>query len=150
MPVGTYLLAQEVTQAIAAQLEEIGVRANIHEMEFGAFMNKYLRAHDLAPMGYISLAWPTLDGDGLLSFFETGNIYAYWDDPQYTGLLRQSRQAATADERRRLLQQAGARLCEESPSLWLFTQPATYGLSNRVNWQARGDDWVLARDFALR
>jgi peptide/nickel transport system substrate-binding protein len=101
-------------------------------------------------MGYISLAWPTLDGEGLLAFFETGNIYAYWEDEPYTTLLRQSRQAANPDERRRLIQQAAARLCEESPSLWLFTQPATYGLSNRVTWQARGDDWVLARDFALR
>jgi peptide/nickel transport system substrate-binding protein len=150
VPVGTYLLAQEVTQAIAAQLEEIGVRAQIREMEFGAFMNKYLRARDLAPMGYISLAWPTLDGDGLLSFFETGNIYAYWADAPFSDLLRRSRLAATTDERRSLLQQAAARLCEESPSLWLFTQPATYGLSNRVTWQARGDDWVLARDFAPR
>jgi len=150
VPVGTYLLAQEVTQAIAAQLEEIGVRANIHEMEFGAFMNKYLRGGGLAPLGYISLAWPTLDGDGLLSFFETGNIYAYWADAPFSDLLRRSRLAATTDERRSLLQQAAARLCEESPSLWLFTQPATYGLSNRVTWQARGDDWVLARDFAPR
>jgi peptide/nickel transport system substrate-binding protein len=150
VPTGVYLLSQEITQAIAAQLEEVGIRARINEMEFGAYMNKYLRARALAPMAYISLAWPTLDGDGLLSFFETGNIYAYWEDEPFTTLLRQSRLAPNADERRRLLQQAAARLCEESPSLWLFTQPATYGLSNRVTWQARGDDWILARDFAPR
>jgi len=150
IPTGVYLLSQEVTQAVVAQLEEVGVRVRMNEMEFGAFMNRYLRTRELSPMGYLSLAWPTLDGEGLLSFYETGNIYAYWEDETYTNLLRQSRRTAEPEERRRLLQQAARRLCDEAPSLFLFTQPATFGTSNRVQWQARGDDWVRAWDFAPR
>lgn len=150
IPTGVYLLSQEVTQAVVAQLEEVGIRVRMNEMEFGAFMNKYLRTHDMAPMGYLSLAWPTLDGEGLLAFYETGNIYAYWDDETFTNLLRESRRTAVPDERRRLLQQAARRVCDEAPSLFLFTQPATYGTSARVQWHARGDDWIRAWDFAAR
>jgi peptide/nickel transport system substrate-binding protein len=122
----------------------------MNEMEFGAFMNKYLRSRQLAPMNYLSLAWPTLDGDGLMSFFETGNIYAYWEDEPFTRLLRESRTTSNPEQRRRVLQQAAQRLCDEAAAVWLFAQPATYGVSNRVEWRARGDDWVRAIDFAPR
>lgn len=150
VPTGRYLLASEITQAVAAQLADVGVIARIHEMDFGSFMNKYLRAHDLAAMGYISLAWPTLDGDGLLSFLETGNNYAYWDDATFTKLLRASRSAPGEAERGKLLEQADARACDQAPLLFLFVQPTTYGLSKRVTWHARGDDWVRAGDFTPR
>lgn len=150
IPTGVYLMSQEITQAIAAQLEEVGIRARMNEMEFGAFMNKYLRSRQLAPMNYLSLAWPTLDGDGLMSFFETGNIYAYFEDEPFTRLLRESRTTSNPEQRRRVLQQAAQRLCDEAAAVWLFAQPATYGVSNRVEWRARGDDWVRAMDFVAR
>jgi peptide/nickel transport system substrate-binding protein len=150
VPNGVYLLSEEITQTVAAQLADVGVTANIHEMDFGTFMNKYLRSHTMAPMAYLSLAWPTLDADGLLSFLESGNIYAYWDDAEFTQLLRDSRQATDAETRKNLLQRAAARACEQAPILFLFTQPATYGVSRRVMWHARGDDWVRAADFTPR
>jgi peptide/nickel transport system substrate-binding protein len=49
-----------------------------------------------------------------------------------------------------LYHQATARMCEEAPVLFLFNQPVTYATSNRVRWQARGDDWVRAWDFMPR
>lgn len=150
VPVGPYLLAQDIAQAVAAQLGEVGVRTRIVEMEFGAWMNKYLRAANMGQMAYLSQAWPTLDADGLLSLFEAGNQYAYWDDQEFSGLLRQARATTNADQRRALYRQATARMCEQSPVLFLFNQPVTYGTSSRVTWQARGDDWVRAWDFAPR
>lgn len=150
VPVGPYLLAQEITQAVAAQLEEVGVRTRIVEMEFGAWMNKYLRAPTMGQMAYLSQAWPTLDADGLLALFESGSPYAYWNDEPFTALLRQARQTTDAARRRTLYAQATQRMCEEAPVLFLFTQPVTYATSNRVTWQARGDDWVRAGDIAPR
>ncbi len=150
VPVGPYLLAQDVAQAVAAQLEEVGIRVRIVEMEFGAFMNKYLRAADMGNLAYLTQAWPTLDADGLLSLFEAGNPYAYWNDEPFSQLLREARRTTEADRRRVLYHQATARMCEQSPVLWLFTQPVTYAQSNRVRWQARGDDWVRAIDFQPR
>jgi peptide/nickel transport system substrate-binding protein len=150
VPVGPYLLAQDMAQAIAAQIEEIGVRTRIVEMEFGAWMNKYLRAANMGQMAYLSQAWPTLDADGLLSLFEAGNQYAYWNDQPFSELLKQARQTTDSNRRLALYRQATDRMCEQAPVLFLFTQPVTYGTSNRVTWQARGDDWVRAWDFAPR
>lgn len=150
VPVGPYLLAQDIAQAIAAQIEEIGVRTRIVEMEFGAWMNKYLRAANMGQMAYLSQGWPTLDADGLLTLFEAGNAYAYWNDEPFTQLLREARQTTDAERRRSLYHAATARMCEQAPVLFLFNQPVTYATSNRVTWQARGDDWLRAWDFAPR
>ena len=150
IPIGPYLLAQEIAQAIAGQLEEVGVRTRIVEMEFGAWMNKYLRANNMGQMAYLAQAWPTLDADGLLSLFETGSPFAYWADEPFTTLLRQARQTTDAPQRRALYAQATQRMCEESPVIFLFTQPVTYAASNRITWQARGDDWLRASDISPR
>lgn len=150
VPIGPYLLASEIAQAVAAQLEDIGVKTKIVEMEFGAWMNKYLRAANMGQMAYLGQAWPTLDADGLLSLFEAGNPYAYWNDEIFSNLLKQARSTTDAAKRADLYKQATARMAEQAPVLFLFNQPATYGVSNRVAWKPRGDDWVRAMDFSAR
>jgi len=150
VPVGPYLLAQDVAQAVAAQLEDIGVKVRIVEMEFGAFMNKYLRAQNMGQMAYLTFAWPTLDADGILSLFEAGVQYAYWNDQTFTGFLKEARTTTDPERRRAIYRQATEYMCEQAPVLWLFTQPVTYATTNRVQWQARGDDWVRAWDFSPR
>lgn len=150
VPVGPYLLAQDVAQAVAAQIEEIGVKVRIVEMEFGAFMNKYLRAQNMGQMAYLTFAWQTLDADGILSLFEAGVQYAYWNDQTFTGLLREARTTTDPDRRRAIFKRATEYMCDQAPVLWMFTQPVTYATSNRVTWQARGDDWIRAWDFTAR
>lgn len=150
VPIGPYLLAQDIVQAVAGQLEEVGVKTRIVEMEFGAWMNKYLRAANMGQMSYLSQAWPTLDADGLLTLFESGSPYAYWDDQTFAGLIRQARSTTDRAVRAGLYKQATERMCEQAPVLFLYTQPVTYATSTRVKWSARGDDWVRAADFAAQ
>ena len=38
-------------------------------------------------------------------------------------------------------------MCEEAPVVFLYAQPATYGVSTRVDYTARGDDWLRAFDM---
>ena len=79
--------------------------------------------------------------------FAPGNSYAYWNDAEFGKALDQGR--STTDEAARLgfYKQATARMCEEAPALFLYVQPTTYGVSKKVAWQARGDDWVRAFDM---
>ena len=147
VPTGTYVLGEEISQAIAGQLEEIGVRATIGEMPFSVYMDKYLQEKDLAQLAYITQAWPTLDADGLLTLFESGNQYAYWDNAEFTELLAQARSTLNPDERLGFYKQATAVMREAAPSIFLFPQPATFAVANGVQWAARPDDWVRAWDM---
>jgi peptide/nickel transport system substrate-binding protein len=150
MPSGTYLLGDVITQAIAGQLERIGVRSRITEMPFSAYMNKYLREANMAPMMYLTLAWPTVDADGLLALFEEGNQYAYWNDTPFRNLLVSARSTHDRARRLGLYKQATERMCQQAPVIFLFPQPATYGIRKTLDWKARPDDWVRAVDVQLR
>ncbi len=150
VPVATYLQGEEVAQIVAAQLGDVGLSVKITEMEFGAYMNKFLRSRTLAQTSLLSFGWPTLDGDGQLTLLAPGNPYAYWDNTEFGKLLDEGR--ATVDPAARLAayRKATALMCDEAPVLFLYTQPATYGVSKKITWKARGDDWVRAFDMTPR
>ena len=147
VPVATYVQGQEVAQVVAAQFGEIGLNVRINEMDFGAYMNKYLRSRTLAQTSLLSHGWPTLDADGQLTLLAPGNQYAYWDNAEFGKWLEQGRSTLDKAARQEAYKKATAVMCEEAPVLFLYTQPTTYGVSKRVVWQARGDDWVRTFDI---
>lgn len=147
VPTATYLQGDEVTQVIAAQLQDVGLNVKITEIEFGAFMNKQLRARDLAQLAVQGLAWPTIDADGMLTMFAPGNVYDYWDNAEFGKILDEARVTTDKEKRDALYADATQLMCDEAAAIFLYLMPATYGVSNRVEWAARGDDWVRAFDM---
>jgi peptide/nickel transport system substrate-binding protein len=147
VPTATYLQGDEVAQAVADQLSAVGLTVKIHEMDFGTYMNKYLRTKELAPASLLAQAWPTIDADGLLTLFAPGNAYAYWENAAFGDLLQKGRSTTDPAARQAFYKQATTLMCEEAPVIFLYVQPTTYGSAKRVTWAARGDDWVRAFDI---
>ncbi|APZ52916.1 ABC transporter substrate-binding protein [Salipiger abyssi] len=150
VPVGRYLLASEIAQAVEMQLEAVGFDVTLKEMSFPSYIEKYIRANDLGQLSYLGQAWPTLDADGLLSLFEAGAIYAYWDDQPFKEALEKARQTVDPAERKEIYAGATERMCEQAPVAFMFNQPVVYAMSDRVDWTLRGDDWVRAIDVHLK
>lgn len=150
VPLGRYVQAQEIAQVIAAMLGEIGVQVNIIEMEFGAWLDKYRNTQDLGDMSYLGQAWPTLDADGLLTLFEPGNGYAYYENEEFGELIREARATTDAEQRLELYHRASEVMCQDPPHVFMFFQPTTYAISNDIVWQVRPDDWVRAFDMTPR
>lgn len=149
LPVAVYLNASEVVQAIASGYEDLGLKIKITEMDFGNFMSKQVRAHDMGQMAFLTYAWPTLDADGLLTLTAPGNVYDYWNNAAFGKLLDQARSTTDKTKRLDLYKQATALMCEDAPVVFLYVQPVTYGESKRIKWHARGDDWIRAEDISL-
>jgi peptide/nickel transport system substrate-binding protein len=150
IPTGRYLQASDITQVVASQLGEIGVTVNLREIEFGAWMNKYIVAKNLGDAAYFGLGWPTLDAGGLLNFWEKENPQSYWDNDAFTNGAKDARSTNDPARRTALYRQLTTQLCEASPSIFLFFTPITYAQSKSIDWQARGDDWVRAIDVKPR
>lgn len=147
IPTATYLQGEEVTQVIASQLQEVGLNVKITEIEFGAFMNKQIKERNLAQIAVQGLAWPTIDADGMLTMFAPGNVYDYWNNADFGKLLDAGRASTVPDERKKIYADATKLMCDQAGALFLYAQPATYGISKKITWQARGDDWVRAFDM---
>lgn len=147
VPVGTYLQGEELTQVLASQLQQVGLNVKISEIEFGAFMNKQLKARDMAQVALQGLAWPTIDADGMLTMFAPGNVYDYWNNTEFGALLDKGRASTDPKARSQIYAEATKLMCDQAGALFLFPQPATFGVSKRITWAARGDDWVRALDM---
>ncbi len=65
-----------------------------------------------------------------------------YDNPAFDALVR--RAAVTADEasRRAMLAQAERLVWEDAPWIYLWAMPAIYGISRRLRYQPRPDDYV--------
>jgi len=142
VPTGTYLLDDEISEAISGQLAQVGVQAKITDMPFSVYMDKYVVQHAMAPMIYLTWGAPTLDADYILTLAEKGNVYSYWDNDEFKNLVDQARSTMDPKKRLALYKQATALQREEAPVLFLFPQPATYATARTVEWRARADDWV--------
>jgi peptide/nickel transport system substrate-binding protein len=149
IPVSVYLNASEVVQAMASNYEELGLKVKITELDFGTFMTKHIKARDLAQMAFLTYAWATLDADGLLTLTSPGNVYDYWNDAEFGKLLDAARSTTDKAKRTALYKEATARMCEEAPMVFLYVQPVTYGTSKRIEWHARGDDWLRTSDMKI-
>lgn len=150
VPTGRYIQASDIAQVVASQLGEVGVTVKLREMEFGAFMNKYIVGRNLGDSAYFGLGWPTLDAGGLLNFWEKENPQAYWNNDAFTDGAKAARSINDPAKRNELYRKLTKQLCEESPSVFMFFTPITYGQSKSISWQARGDDWVRAIDVKIR
>lgn len=147
LPSNRYLQGEEVVQAVAQMLGDVGVKTEIVTMEFGAYLDKYRKAGDLGQLSLLGQAWPTIDADGLLTLFKPGNQYAYWNDTAFDEQLVIGATTTDVATREAAYKKATEIMCEEAPVLFLYAQPATYGVSNKVNYTPRGDDWMRAFDM---
>lgn len=149
VPRGRYLAAEDIAQAVAAQLGEVGVQVKITEREFSSYFSK-LQAGGMAEMGFIGTAWPTLDADGGLTALLPGFPDAYYENDTFVKLMSDARTEMNVDKRRALYAEATKNMCENPPVIFMFDQPTTYALSPKITWSVRGDDWMRAYDMKLR
>lgn len=147
LPSNRYLQGEEVVQAVAQMLGDVGVKTNIITMEFGAYLDKYRKAGDLGQLSLLGQAWPTIDADGLLTLFKPGNQYSYWNDTGFDEQLVIGATTTDVATREAAYKKATEIMCDEAPVLFLYAQPATYGVSNKVDYTPRGDDWMRSFDM---
>jgi peptide/nickel transport system substrate-binding protein len=143
-----YYSGELVTQAIAEQLKKVGVTVTIQTMPFSVYQDKHLKQHDLAPMAYITTAWPTLTGTGLMSLWETGNTYSYWNDKEFDTDLQQAR-VTSGTAQAEWYKKATERVRDQAPVLFLFRAPAISVAAKDVTWKARPDNFVRPYDMSF-
>lgn len=140
-PTNTYVEADAIVQAVAANLEDVGVTVTTSSAPFDTWLSKYVDEGDMAQSIYITQSWQTTSG--FLGLFEQGSPYAYFEDDEYVDLLNQARYASTPEEQAELYSQTLRRFREQAPVLFLFPQPAIYGLASGIAWTPSADGWIL-------
>ncbi len=147
---GRYINDGAVVQAIAGYLGEVGVEVNINTMEFGAF-NGALFSKSTSPMYFVGWGNPVFDPSFIYDFItRTDGLLRTIEDPEIDALLDQARSTTDQALRRRVYREAMAKINDAAPAIFLYKQPVLFGLSSRIDWQPRSDEFLYMYDARLR
>jgi peptide/nickel transport system substrate-binding protein len=129
----------ELTEAIAAMLEEVGFTINHIVLEGGEFLRQ-LSAFELrnaATLG-MTTAPDTTYGHNI---FLQDAPYSYYRNPAFDEVVRSAGQAIDPQARQAYLWQAAEIACQDPVALFLFSLEDIYGVSERVHgWKPSPDN----------
>jgi peptide/nickel transport system substrate-binding protein len=148
---------RQLAEAMAEMLTEVGLRTNLKIWDPGPAWNKFFQGEGKATHGFIG-SWgyySTFDADAILHplyHTEPGGWVGKWYTrvPGLDELIDAGR--STVDKEKRLVTYAKIQrlLKEEAPSIFLFHQHDMLGINKRVEYAARGDEWIWIYDARLR
>jgi len=140
-------------EAICQMLTEVGIRTTPKMWDPGPAWNKFYQTEGKATNG-VYLTWgnySVFDADAVLHplyHTEPGGWIGKW----YTRVealdkaIDEARSTLDQPKRKRMYSQIQQLIREEVPSIYLWTQYDTLGISKRVEYAARPDEWLWLFD----
>src|SRR5438093_5029120 len=145
-PSGRYPLDKDVSLAIAAQLQRLGIKANVVVNEWGTHLDK-IKNRNTGDMFF--LGWgPALWGQGTLEpLFKADQTYASYGNNKMLD-EKIARAVTTVDPKSRAAAYAELQklIHDEAPWVFLWQQHDLYGVAAHIDWTPRPDEKVWMYD----
>ena len=146
---GRYINDKEVAQAIAGFLGEVGITVHVNVLEFGAF-NGALFSHNTSPMYLVGWGNAVFDASYVYDFIVRSNGLLWTiDDPVIDALINAGNSTINQADRLAIYHQAALLINDAAPVIFLYKQPVLYGMSSRLTWIPRSDEFLWMYDAAL-
>jgi peptide/nickel transport system substrate-binding protein len=142
-----------IFEAIGQMLTEVGLRTTVRMWDPGPAWNKFFQAEGKATNGYYGTwgNYSVFDADAVLHpLFHTEQ--GGWVGKWYTRvegldkLIDEGRSTVDQAKRKRTYSQIQQMIREEAPAIYLWTQFDTLAISKKVQYAARGDEWLWLFD----
>lgn len=148
-PDGRYLKDRESAEAIAAMLTEAGIRTEVRTQEWGTMLDLVagFQANDMHFFGRSDIV---LEGSIMEQWFIEGAPWVTFRDEEIQEALSRMRTIVDPDVRRQMFYEIQAMVQEKAPWLFLWQQHDIYGVSNRLEWEPKGDEMIHMFDARLR
>jgi peptide/nickel transport system substrate-binding protein len=138
-----------VFEALCQMLTEVGLRTTPKMWDPGPAWNKFFQTEGKATHGYYGNwgNYSVFDADAVLHpFYHTepggwvGKHYARVEG--LDKLIDEARSTVDQPRRKQIYSRIQQMIKDEAPSVFLWTQNDTLGLSKKVAYDARGDEWL--------
>lgn len=143
-----YLQAREASEAIAAQLAEVGINIELEIVPSEIWTSYITDAENGPDLVYLGFSSTTGTSTELMNQFSSKGRYTWGPaNAEYDALLEEIKQATSLDEQAELITQASQILAEDAQLVYLWPQPFTYAVSSDVEWTPRPDAKPRATDM---
>ncbi len=148
-PSGRYPMDKDISQVVAAQLGQVGIKVNVKIHEWGSYAQKF-NTHNVEPMYMLGWSLPSLDPDHWatpllgpdepVSNFKSQNIYA---------LIDEARKTMDPERRMAIYKDMNDLVHKEAPWLFLMQFEDIYGLNKGISWTARSDEAINLTEITI-
>ena len=115
---GRFSMDKEIAEAIASQLDKIGVTAEINSMDWASFSDMR-KNHELSGLALSSLGYGSYDGYSVLyDGLRTGANYSTYSDPTLDAMIEEIATIVDLEQREAALQEAMQYVHDEAA--WIF------------------------------
>lgn len=150
-PTGRYMKDKEIAQAIAANLEEVGIKVNLEILEWSKFseINKAKKFKELFLFGNgNSMFDGSLPLSGFRSSLNKGELD--YNNPEVDKLLDSIEKNVNEAERVEQLQKLQEIIAEDRPKIYLFQTKFNYGVNDRIDFKPRLDEMFFVDEILLK
>lgn len=149
---GSNATFKEIAQAVAAYLEQVGLKVNIKTVDSSTLTSDLVPHNKAGHMYYQGWGGWTLDFDNTAYLlYHKGELWnPSFTDAKVDELMNAERSTVDQDERKAIFKDLTERLYELAPELNLYQSEAIYAVNNRVQgFNAPHDDRINLADVAL-
>jgi peptide/nickel transport system substrate-binding protein len=138
---GRYYMDSSVAKAVIADLQKVGVKADLKTMEWKSYLAHIFREKEAVDHGIYLLGWSCVTGDadyGLYVLLHSGEWpskgtnASFFKNEKLDQLLEDARKTANPGERKRLYKEAMALIVDEAPWIFLYSETQITGVRTNV------------------
>jgi peptide/nickel transport system substrate-binding protein len=148
-PTGRFMRDKEINQAIAGQLEKVGIKTKVKIHEWGTY-SKAVTSHTM-PSPYLeSWSLPSLDPDQWLwPTLHSGEFFSRTNDKEIDKFLDDARSEMDSTKREKLYHEIQKIAYDRSYLCPLYQVKNLFGISNRIDWTPRADEMIYMREAKI-
>lgn len=148
---GRWLKDKELVEAVATQLEAVGLNIEVNIAEWSDWLDLLFAGREAAPdLQYSSHDNVLLDADRTLSgMFTLGGSQAAYNNPTVDQLVEDARTETDVATREDMYHQAVQTIHDEAACIFLLNLDNIYGLSERLEWTPRLDGRIMVGEMTL-
>ncbi|MEZ4632258.1 MAG: ABC transporter substrate-binding protein [Deinococcales bacterium] len=141
-----------IAEAIAADLNKLGLKVTLKAMDLNAFNDAWFRFSEPNPTALFIASWGGLFDPASEAFFlHSGYGASYYNNPEVDSQLQAAQATLNLDERAAHYQEVTKLTHEDPAGIYLWSPASLYGVSARVlDWQPHPRDIIIVSNTALK
>lgn len=144
---GTYVAEDEIAQAAAKELAQVGITLNITQLEYPAWLAR-TRSPNAADLVYIGYSSGSPAPGPRLQIYTSQDSQIHGADPAYDALVAKVFRATTPAEQQQYVDEATQVFYNDADTVFLWPQPLTYAVNSDINWIPQPAHWLIPQDFS--
>lgn len=148
----SYMNGQDIAQAIAGQLEKVGIRCK-PVLEASSSRTPKFQNASIAPLYMMGIGGPYSDIDLVSKIsFSTGERYSTWSDPTFDGMRQKAESLVDPKEAQQAWTELQNYIKEQAPAVFLYQQHLVYAYnSDRLSgFKPHADEHIMVTDVDVK